>query len=370
MHYEPYRALAFKVWAWVGICIIVVGAVWTLWQIQAVLPPFIYALLIVYLLRPLVNGLEDRKVPRVLAIVISYLLVVAAIALLLLIIIPIFVGEVKAFLGALPKQVESIKATVIDLTQRIRLMNSAPLNDALDSVSKSLSTAAMGFAKRIPETLVGIFGSTLNLVLAPLIAFYVLKDLRGIKSNIEKAIPARYREEGMDILKKIDAILGGFLKGQLLVAASVGVLVGISMAVLGIKYALLIGIISAIFNIIPYLGPIASGIPAVLIALETSPTLALIVVVVLLVVNQLDGLFISPNIMSQQVDLHPAVVIFALLTGGTLFNIMGMLLAIPVAAVGKAIYLHFREKAEAADMLETAGGGDLGEVIASSEVLQ
>ncbi|MCL5291348.1 MAG: AI-2E family transporter [Actinobacteria bacterium] len=354
-----------------GIGIILSGALWVVSQIQGVLPPFIYALVFVYLLRPIVNGLEDRGVNRVIAIILAYLLMIAVLSLLLLIIVPIFVTEIRLFITSLPGQVEEVKSIFLDISRNTKLSESAAITNFLDRITSSLSEGAMLVAKRIPETAVDIFGGAFNFILAPLLAFYILKDLRAIKKTIEMAIPVRFREEGMDIVRKIDNILGGFLKGQLLVAVSVGVLVGTAMAVLGIKYALLIGVISAIFNIIPYLGPIMSGIPATLLALEKSPGYALLVIVVLTVVNQLDGLFISPNIMRQQVDLHPTVVIFALLTGGTLFGIMGMLLAIPVAATGKAVYLHFREKSEGAGGISppAAGKGESArDVLVDSEV--
>ncbi len=331
-----------------GVGILAIGALWLLAKIQAVLPPFIYALIFVYLLRPVVDGLEKRGVNRVLAIAIAYLLVIALLTALMLVVVPIVIGEIRSFITSLPAHVNYVKKLLIEASRSARISESATLSGIINRISSSVSDGAMAFAGRIPATAVDLFGGVINFVLAPLIAFYILKDLGAIKRTIEAAIPPKYREEGMDILEKVDLILGGFLKGQMLVALSVGVLVGTSMAILGIKYALLIGIISAIFNIVPYLGPIASGIPAVLLALEKSPGYALLVIVVLTVVNQLDGLFISPNIMRQQVDLHPTVVIFALLVGGAVYGIAGLIVAIPLAAVGKALYLHFREKAELA----------------------
>lgn len=332
-----------------GIGVLAIGTLWLLSKIQAVLPPFIYALIFVYLLRPVVDGLEKRGVNRVLAIAIAYLFVIAILTILMLIVVPIVIGEIRSFITSLPVHVDYVKKLLIDVSRSAKVSESATLSGVINRISSSASEGAMAFAGRIPATAIDLFGGLINFILAPLIAFYILKDLGAIKRTIEAAIPSRYREEGMDILEKVDLVLGGFLKGQMLVALSVGVLVGASMAILGIKYALLIGIISAVFNIIPYLGPIASGIPAVLLALEKSPGYALLVIAVLTVVNQLDGLFISPNIMRQQVNLHPTVVIFALLVGGAIYGIVGLIVAIPVAAVGKAIYLHFREKTESAN---------------------
>jgi predicted PurR-regulated permease PerM len=142
--------------------------------------------------------------------------------------------------------------------------------------------------------------------------------------------------------------VGGFLKGQALVALSVGILSGLALYFLGLDYAVLLGFLICVFNIIPYLGPIVGGAPAVIIALGTSWQLAVVVAIVLVIIHEFDSIVISPRIMSQQVNLHPAVVIFALLTGGTLMGFVGMLVAIPIAAVGKALYLHFREREEEA----------------------
>jgi len=341
---ERIKRLGIATWSIVGLLALLGIALFIIYSIHTVLMPFIYALAFVYVLRPIVEWQSKRGIPRIIALILSYLGMLIAIALFGMYVGPILYREGNGLIQKFPTYISTSVGYAHDLMDKYPFLKSDQVTDIIIGIEGSFKTLLKDIALTIPTLTANIFGGVLNLVLGPIIAFYILKDLEPIRKTVSDMIPEKYRAEGMHIIRKIDCIVGGFLKGQLLVALSVAVLSGIALYLLGVDYAILLGFLIGLFNIIPYLGPIIGGIPAVIIALGTSWQLAIIVIAVLLAVQQLDSIFISPRIMSHQVNLHPAVVIFALLVGGTLFNIIGMLIAIPIAAVGKALYLHFREK--------------------------
>lgn len=338
------KAIGVAAWTWVGVIVLLSILLFVLYRINTVLMPFLYALVFVYILRPIVGFLEDKGLPRVLALILSYLGIIIILTLFGMYVGPILYKESNGLIAKIPQYVTTTNGYITDLVKEHPFLKGDQTSEFLTGLGNSFKSFLQKAALSVPQMTAGLFGGMINLVLAPIIAFYILKDLSVIRITVRDMIPEKHRVEGMQIVKKIDEIVGGFLKGQALVALSVAVLSGIALYALGVDYAILLGFIIGVFNIIPYLGPIIGGAPAVIIALGTSWQLALIVIVVLLAVQQIDSILISPRIMSSQVNLHPAVVIFALLAGETLLGFVGMLIAIPIAAVGKALYLHFRER--------------------------
>lgn len=341
---ERIKSLGIITWTWVGLIILLSAVLYLLYSIHAVLMPFLYALAFVYILRPIVNFLDNKGLPRVLALILSYLGMILTLTLLSMYLGPILIKESNSLAGKFPDYISNVSVYINNLIANYPFLKSDEVIKFISGFESSLSTFVKNIAQSIPRITAGFFGGLLNIILAPIIAFYILKDLNAIRTTISDAIPERHRVEGMQIIRKIDCIVGGFLKGQAMVALSVAIISGIALSILGIDYAILLGLLIGVFNIIPYLGPILGGAPAVIIALGTSWQLAVGVIGVLAIIQQLDSVVISPRIMSQQVNLHPSVVIFAILVGGSLFGFIGMLIAIPIAAVGKALYLHFRER--------------------------
>lgn len=141
---------------------------------------------------------------------------------------------------------------------------------------------------------------------------------------------------------EMDNSLGSFIRGQLLISAIVGVLIAVGLSIIGVDFALIIGLIAGIFNIVPYFGPVIGAIPAVISALLKSPLSAVYVVILFIVVNQVESSIISPNILGEHVGLHPVTVIFCIISGGYLFGILGVILAVPVTSIIKVTlrYIH------------------------------
>ena len=312
------------------------------YEIRGVFPPFIYAFIIVYLLRPLVDMMVERRLPRLLAVSVVYLLVLIFLVLSTVFLVPVIAVQIRGLIINFP---DYLKTGFSYFSQaRIayyKIHFPKGLEPVLAEVGNRVKTSALAFFSGLPQTTAGVFGGIFNVVLSPIIAFYILKDLPTIKETVIGLFPDRYRDEILHVLREVDYAVGGFVRGQVLVSLVVGATIAIYLLAWGVNYAVLLGTLAGILNIIPYFGPIFGGAIAAIVALFQSPRLAVIVIIGMIGIQQFDGAVISPVIMKHAVNLHPTVVIFSLLLGGTLFGFLGMLLAIPVAALTKALLLYY-----------------------------
>jgi len=337
-----YQQAAVTFAAVIGGLILTALILAAVYAIRGVLPPFLYALIIVYLLRPVVNFFVSKNMSRLLAVSLTYLIIIIVLAIALTFLIPVLIEQIREFILHFPQFLKALGRYLTRLQIAFYKIELPPLaQEAFNQLVLRAKKLAVLWAQQVPEMTASLFGGLFNLVLAPILAFYLLKDLPAIKETIVKLVPAKYRENFLHLTREIDVAVGGFLRGQLLIALIVGITISIYLLIIGVKFAVLLGLLAGILNIIPYFGPIAGGAIAALVALFQSPTLALLVVIGMVVIQQLDGVLISPSIMRQTVDLHPVVIILALLIGGSFFGFLGLLLAIPVAAVAKALLIHY-----------------------------
>jgi len=193
-------------------------------------------------------------------------------------------------------------------------------------------------------SLINLISYLISLVIAPIFAFYMLKDADQIKDSLTLTIPRKYRSDVMAIGRDIHEIITAFLRGHLLVSAIVGILTGFGMYLIGLDFALIIGLIAGVGELVPFLGPILAAIPALSLALLVSRETAIYAAVVILIVQQLENAVISPKILGESMGLHPLTVIFAIMAGGELYGLLGILLAVPIAATLKVIlrYIYLK----------------------------
>jgi predicted PurR-regulated permease PerM len=193
-------------------------------------------------------------------------------------------------------------------------------------------------ATTVTRTLVS---GILNFIIGPILGFYILKDTDIIRNSFMRVIPIRQKIETEIILSKINIVFGRYVRGQLIVSLIVGVLCTIDLLILRIDFAVLLGFIAGLFNLIPFLGPVIGGIPAAFTALFISPLKALLVIITFVAIQQIDNYFISPSIMKYQVGVHPGIVIFSLIAGGAVFGWIGLLLAVPTVAIIQEILRYY-----------------------------
>lgn len=301
--------------------------------------PFIYALVAAYLLDPLVKLLEKRGLKRIWAILLIFAAIAGVIALVFATFIPKLTRDMSVFISDIPRIfeflknfIEGLKAGEIPFIPE-SIQEFLNIDKEIANISEYLRNALGG----ILNTLASSTGTLLDLVMTPLIAFYYLKDKDKLVKGMMSIVPDALKNGISDLGKDVDKVLGGFLKGQLTVALFVGVLTGIGCRIIGVPYSLTVGFVAGLTNIIPYFGPWLGGILPVVLALLEKPLMALWVVILILVIQQIEASLISPQIMSHSVGLHPLTVMFSVLFFGSMMGIPGMIIGVPLSGVLKAI---------------------------------
>lgn len=306
--------------------------------LKAVLAPFLVAMIISYMLNPIVNLLHGRKVPRTAAVLLIYAVFISVCIVILMNVIPMFM-----------KQVEELSEHMPELTVRAQSMvdhfnnNNVLPSSVRDGINKSLSSLETQIEQRIADFLNNI-GAVVNVLfiamIVPFLAFYMMKDLDVFERAALQYVPRSRRKHAVRLLKDIDAALGSYIRGQLIVSLCVGVLAYIGYLIIGMPYPLLMAGFVSLFDIIPYLGPFFGALPALLMATTISWKMVLMVIIVNMICQNLESNVISPQVVGRSMKMHPLTIILVLLIGGQLAGVVGMILAVPSYAAMKVIVQH------------------------------
>ncbi len=314
---------------------------WLAWVTRPVLTPFLFAFVIAYLLAPLVDWCGRRGIPRIVAILAIYLVFGGSLALAGVYVAPRLLQESLRMIHRLPVWTKAVEGYwSFWLTKLHQAPMPASLRAMLDQTTQRLATYLLGLVQSVLRLALGMVPGAISLLLAPILAVFVLKDLDRIRSRFWTLIPWTLRPAVYKLGLDIDQALNGFIRGQLMVALFVGLLSAAWTLALGIPFALLIGALAGVTDVLPYLGPIVGAIPAVILALTISPWKVAYVVIGFVIIHQLEGTVIAPKVVGDSVGLHPLIVIFALLGGAELAGVTGLLLAVPSAAVIKVGVVH------------------------------
>jgi len=312
-----------------------------LFRVRAILGPFFLAFVLAYLLNPLVVVLERYKISRNRAIAIVFILIIAFCATAIFLIIPIIYNELTKLLVILPQTIQSITDMIEEFRNQFKATGlpnrvAIVLDEHLIQGETMIADRLNQFLDNLPKAL----SSVTLYMLSPVIAIYFLADWKGLGEGFFRIIPQRWRMEWRRLWQDINHVVRQFVRGDLFVAVIVGILIGIGVKLVGMDYALLIGLVCGIFDLIPYFGPAIGAVPAILLALTHSPVMALKVTLIIFLVQQLEGNIISPKLMGESVGLHPLWVVFALLACGEIAGFWGMFLAVPLAAVIRVLFKH------------------------------
>lgn len=312
------------------------------WRMRAVATPFVLALVLAYLLEPLVSLLERREVPRGPAILTVYLMLAVAVTLLWMGLVPAIVAEVENLAQKLPQESRRWDALFTELARRVRLETLPDaVRRAAETAISRIEGLLAGFASRLAGVVVATVSQALNLVLTPILAYYILKDRERLAESLLSLVPRSRQRRAVGLALEVDQTLAAVIRGQLLVSMSVGMLVAAGLVVLGVPYALVLGLLTGVVDIVPYFGPVVAAVPIVALALTKSPWTAAWALGLLVLANQVEGAFLQPRVMSRNAGLHPLVVIGSVLAGAELLGILGMLLAVPIASVARAVLAFF-----------------------------
>ncbi|MGH8957476.1 MAG: AI-2E family transporter, partial [Acidimicrobiia bacterium] len=344
---ERIQRFALLVWSVIGILALVWLLIRIAESIRIIWLPLAFAAGLVFLLNPLVNYFEARRIPRVVGAFLAFAFFVAVIVAGFSVLVPAIRDQAQAFASSLPETYDVVLTWIADMGHRFNIevdLTQGAIADWLaDPANQETIQQVVGNFGSLGGRLVrGVAEGLAVLVLAPLLALYMLIDLRRTKAMAVELTPPQHREEAVYIASAVTTALGSFVRGQLLVAFIVGVASSIGLWLLGIPFWLIIGIVAGILNLIPFAGPVVGGALAAIVALlDGSVGKALLAILVFTLIQQVDNHVITPLVQRARVKLSPMVIVLALIVGGSLAGLLGVLVAVPLTAAFRIVVGHF-----------------------------
>lgn len=336
------------IWLLVGLALIILMV-----QLGPVLMPFITAAILAYMLNPLVDRLCRINIgklscPRTIAVLVAMFALLACLLALILIVLPVVENEIPMLGEQIPKFLDQLHDTVqpklAEYNIHVNLDSASVKNLLTQKVTESGQKIAEAALSSIKVGGTAILGLIANLLLIPLVLFYLLLDWQAITARLHGAIPRRWVKKITDILNETDDLLAQYLRGQLLVMLVLASYYSCALTLAGFSVALPVGILTGLLVFIPYLG-FGFGLCLALIGavLQTDPMHGLLMVAIIYGIGQIiEGFYLTPRLVGKRIGLPPLAVIFALLAFGQLFGFIGVLLALPAAAITSVAYKHLR----------------------------
>ncbi|RVU84508.1 AI-2E family transporter [Leucothrix sargassi] len=317
-----------------------------LYLLAPILLPFIVGALFAYLGDPLVDRLETYKISRTNSVAIVFVVVFAILLPFFVILIPLLEDQIKVFVTKVPNYINWVSEKLSPMLESLGI--AIPSVD-VESLTKTLSTewsAAGGLLKNILAAVsksgMAVMGWFANALLIPVITFYLLRDWDRLVAYIRELLPRNVEPTFTALTKESDEMLGAFLRGQVMVMLALSFIYSVGLSIIGVDFALLIGLIAGIISFIPYMGLIVGIAIASISALVETQSLLMVggVIAVFTVAQVFEGFFLTPMLVGDRIGLHPVMVIFAVLAGGQLFGFFGILLALPISAVLAVLLRH------------------------------
>jgi predicted PurR-regulated permease PerM len=332
------RDIALAIIGWL---VILAFVVWLAAHIAGALLTLVFAALLAYAIYPVIRQLS-RWIPRPLAIAIAYIVAIAVLFAVLYLVVNTAIlqlsGLIQAIHGLLSKGVRGDSPIIQALGQLgITPQQVTSFTDQLGTYGQQV---AAGVATGAVPLIAGVFGGLLEFILVIVLSIYLAVDGYRAVTWLRTHAPIHARPRINFLLTTLERVVGGYIRGQITLSALIGLLVGVSMAVLQVPYALLLGVLAFFLEFIPTIGVFISGAACVLLALTKGPLLAVIVLAVFIIVHIIEGDVVGPRVVGRAIGLHPAVSIFALLAGAEVFGLWGAILAAPLAGVLQAILVE------------------------------
>lgn len=332
-----------------------------IWAARAVLLPYILGLALAYFLSPTIKWIERElqalgshkglrflhPAARPLAILFAYILLIALLVGFFSMVVPLVVEQAAALWEEREVIWDYISGVADDALEQYRLLPPSLQKQMEESLGRFNEFIANAFEQTMKGTAVAI-SYTVSLVLAfliiPLWTFFLLKDAHELEQSLLKSVPVPLREDVVKIVALIDGVFGSYLRGQLFLALIIGVISTIGYSLLGVRFSLVLGVMAAVFELIPNIGPVLGGIPAVLVALIQDPMLALWTALFAFGIQQVENMFLTPRVVGRSVKLHPVVVMVVLIMGSEIGGLAGLFLAPVITAVMRDLfrYVYYR----------------------------
>ncbi|WP_240376485.1 AI-2E family transporter [Bacillus piscicola] len=309
---------------------------------KAVLP-FLIAAFIAYLLHPLITFLQNRKIPRSLAILFVYVVFFGGSGFLIWYYSPYLLVETQRFISQMPHYVHEAYVLFSNLHYQLDYMPPA-IHDSIEAAMEQAEEKLTLTLNQLISKWRNLLDMLVLLLLLPFIVFYLLKDVKAIERLVKRIIPKKWQDEGELLGSAVDEALGDYIRGQFMVAGAVGLLSMLGLWLFDIPNAVFLGIFIGVTDIIPYFGPVLGAAPALMVAASMSTNKLLFVLIILLVIQQIEGNFLSPYVVGRNVNLHPLVIVFALILGFETAGFIGLLLAVPLFVVASNVFQAFKKR--------------------------
>ena len=295
------------------------------------------AIFFAYLIYPLVRRLNAR-LPAIVAILIVYAFIILVLGSVLALVVPALGNDISTFAKTLPALTTQFQTELVSphnpFLRRIPAEDRLYIANLPSQLNSVVQKYGVDTLQRSLTVVLSTFSVIATLVVIPVLAAYMLLEASDVRRQVLGLFPARRRDKVNTLIDELDAVVGGFIRGQLIDGAIVGAMILVMLSIMHVPYALLIGVAAGILNFIPYAGAVIGFVPSVLLALAyNGPTNALIVAILFAVIQQIDGNFVAPRVLKDNVGLSPLYIIIAILVGSELFGLVGTFLAVPVAAM-------------------------------------
>lgn len=300
-----------------------------LWSIREIILILVLALIFASAMDPLVDYLKERKIPRTVSVLTVYVLVIGLIALFGYLLIPVVVDQFKLFAVNLPQY-------AVGLQNKFgSYLGSFNFSDLLGQQLSGLTTS------NVVDSTFGIFNGFIGIISVLVISFYLVAEEKGMKAFIATLVPGRHREMTNNLVEKIQKKMGLWILGQVIVSFIMFVTTWVGLELLHVPYALVLAVIAGLLEVVPYIGPFVSAIPAMFIAVLQSPALLLAVIILYILLHELEGYILVPKIMEKTVGTSSLTVLIALLVGFKLAGVIGLLISVPLAGAITVVVEEF-----------------------------
>ena len=346
---ERWRSIYYTVFSIIGIAIIVVAVGYLLGTISTAVATLAVVAFLVFILRRPVAFFERKGIPRSWGSILGFLIIAGIIALLVVVVAPLFGDQFTDFIGAIPGFVNQ----ALDwITQKYNEFSYLFTDDTaatfVKDVTATVSTWVSNFAGDV-ATFALKLGTSLGTgiimgIMAVVATFWILKDLPRMGKEVRLLVGPKHIGQFTDITGICACVADGYLIGMVINSITVGVIAGVAFAILGLPYAAVLGPIFCLFNVVPYLGPWTAGAIAAIVGLTVSPLHCIIALIITVCAEQFVDIIVYPRVMGTTVQMHPAMVMVGIILGAVVGGVPGMILIVPMLAIGKAVFVYFFEK--------------------------
>jgi predicted PurR-regulated permease PerM len=341
---DLWRSRDFRALVFLGVLAVLVLVLAV--AIRGILGPFILAAILALILNPAVNAAERRRVPRVVAVLVLYGILAAVLAAGVFFLVPVVRQEFTALVAQGP----AIASYLQDLADREHVVSvlgiPIDLRQAYNDSVRNLPGLLAGHLSSVVENVFMLVNWLFQTILVLLVAFFLVKDAHAIRRFFEELVPHGYRTDARELAADIYRMLGAYMRGQLIICTLVGAVTGVALWLVGVPYSLVLGIVAGVTAFIPFIGPFLGALPAVAVAafvLQSSGKVVAVLVLYFIISNVIYN-FISPKVFGDAVHLSPMLIIVAFVVGGYLGGILGLFVAVPVAAMIRILFQYAHER--------------------------